>query len=353
LGSSSKVKFGLIAALLVALVVGGIAYKRKGAGAPPKLRLFAWSNYFSDDLLAKFTARTGVPVEVSFLSSNEELFAKLKAGADGYDLIQPSDYMVRQLVREGMVQPLDHRKIPRIGGILPDYKNPAYDPGLAYSVPVAWGTVGIAIDTAKVRVPEGGVGWSMLFQSPDPRRTSLLDDMREVFSIALILKGIPVNTHDEAQLAAAKADVAKAKDRVLLFTSEPKALLVKDELAIAHCYSLDAAQAKREKATIAYFIPKEGANAWTDNLAIPKGAKNVEEAHQFLDFLLEGESMASLAAEKKVAVTHEDAWKLLKQEDREDTTVYPPAEVRARLNYLEDLGDTTRIVSRLWTELKS
>jgi spermidine/putrescine transport system substrate-binding protein len=350
---SSKWKAGVVVAFLAALVVGGLAYKRKGAGAPPKLRLFAWSNYFSDELLATFTQRTGIPVEVSYLSSNEELFAKLKAGADGYDLIQPSDYMVRQLVREGMVQPLDHRKLPRLSGILPEYKNPSYDPGLAHSVPIAWGTVGIAVDTAKVKVPVDGVGWSMLFQSPDPKRTSLLDDMREVFSIALILKGIPVNTRNETELAQAKADVASAKDRVLLFTSEPKALLVKEELAIAHCYSLDAAQAKRERASIEYFIPKEGANAWTDNLAIPKGATQVEAAHQFLDFLLEGESMAKLAAEKKIAVTHEDALKLLKEEDRNDTTVYPPADVRKRLNYLEDLGDTTRVVSRLWTELKS
>lgn len=350
---SSKLKAGTVVAFLAALVVGGVAYKQRAASGPAKLRLFAWSNYFSDELLGKFTARTGVPVEVTFLSSNEELFAKLKAGADGYDLIQPSDYMVRQLVREDMVQPLDHRKIPRLGGILPDYKNPPYDPGLAHSVPIAWGTVGIAIDTTKVKVPAEGVGWAMLFQSPDPRRTSLLDDMREVFSIALILRGIPVNTRNEAELAQAKGDVAKAKDRVLLFTSEPKALLVKEELAIAHCYSLDAAQAKRERTTIQYFIPKEGANAWTDNLAIPKAAKNIEAAHQFLDFLLEGESMASLATEKKVAVTHEEAWKRLKEEDRNDRTVYPPADVRKRLNYLEDLGDTTRVVSRLWTELKS
>lgn len=350
---NSKLKAAVVVAFLGALVVGGVAYKRRGAEGPVKLRLFVWSNYFSDELLAKFTARTGIPVDLSFMSSNEELFAKLKAGADGYDLIHPSDYMVRQLARENMLVPLDHRRVPRLSGILPEYKNPSYDPGLKYSVPIAWGTVGIAIDTAKVKVPADGVGWSMLFQSPDPRRTSLLDDMREVFNIALILRGIPVNTRNESELAEAKADVAKAKDRVLLFTSEPKALLVKDELSIAHCYSLDAAQAKREKPSIQYFIPKEGADAWTDNLAIPKGAKNVEAAHQFLDFLLEGESMASLAAEKKVAVTHEDALKLLKDEDRNDPTVYPPPDVRKRLNYLEDLGDTARVVSRLWTELKS
>lgn len=351
---SSKWKIGAIVAFLGVLLVGGVTYQRKkAAGGPARLRLFAWSNYFSDELLRKFTARTGVPVDVSFLSSNEELFAKLKAGAEGYDLIQPSDYMVRQLVREGMVLPLDHRKIPRLSGILPEYRNPTYDPGLAHSVPVAWGTVGIAVDTAQVKIPADGVGWAMLFQSPEPRRTSLLDDMREVFSIALILRGISVNTRDTAQLVRAKGDVVQAKDRVLLFTSEPKALLVKGELAIAHCYSLDAAQAKREKPSIEYFIPKEGANAWTDNLAIPKGARHVEAAHQFLDFLLEGESMAALAAEKRVAVTHEDALKLLRDEDRNDATVYPPPSVRARLNYLEDLGETTRTVSRLWTELKS
>lgn len=342
----------LIPVLFVLVVVGGFFFFR-GGESRKVLRVYSWSNYFPEDMLKKFTQQSGYAVELSFLSSNEELLAKLRAGAKGYDVIQPSDYMVGQMKKLGMLSELDHAKLPNLKHLDPRFHDAAYDPGQKLSVPFTWGTTGIAVNTAKVKVPADGISWTFLTASPEPRRTSLLDDMRECFSIVLMLRGLDINTKDRAQLEKAREDITAVKNKILMFISEPKALMLKEELYVSHMFSADAAQAHAEKPEIQYFIPKEGGITWTDNFAIPKTAPNPEAAHAFINFILEPENAVKIVRERQLATPNLTARAMLTPEERENPYLYPSPEIMKRLRYLEDVGETLTVINRLWTELKS
>jgi len=343
----------ILLASVLALVLGGVFYFKPSKTERP-LRLCTWSNYYPETMLQDFTEKTGIRLELSYISSNEELLAKFKAGATDFDLIQPSDYMVRQMKHLNMLAPIDHAQLTNLSHLDPFYLELAYDPGLKYSVPFTWGTTGIAVNTAKVKLPEGqSPTWKLLLESPDARHTSLLDDMREVFGAVLMWRGESINSQDPKQLERAKGDIAGVKNRILMFSSEPRPLLLKGELNIAHVYSVDGLQAGQENRDIKYFIPSEGATLWTDNFAIPKNSARVSEAHQFINYFLDPVSAVKIATENYLATPNKTARAQLPAEHTENPSFYPPPEVMKRLHFLEDLGDTTIKINRMWTELKS
>lgn len=345
-------------ALTLAVVIGGMVYLRgragdTGGGNDEPLRMLTWSNYYPDKMLADFTQKTGIKVELSYMSSNEELFAKLRAGATGFDLIQPSDYMVRRMAELKMLAPLNHAYLTNLSHLDPYYTNLPYDPGMKFSVPFTWGTTGIAVNTAKVRVPPGPMSWKFLFQSPDPKHTSLLDDMREVFAGVLAMSGVSINTTDVKALEDARGVIQKTKNQILTFTSETKPLLLKEEIAIAHVYSCDAVQAAKENPKIKYFIPLEGGTIWTDNFAIPSTSRKQKEAHAFMDYFLDPKNALDLIQENVLATPNKTARLQLSEEERNDPSIYPPKEVLDKMQFLQDIGDTLPQMNRMWTELKS
>ncbi len=339
--------------IVLALVLGvGAVFFWRNRAQTPVLRVVSWSNYFPDESIQKFTQETGIRVELSYISSNEELFAKLKAGATGFDVIQPSDYMVRQMVALGMLLPLDASRLPNIQHLDGYYRSLPYDPGFKHSVPFNWGTTGIAINTEKVAVGES-VGWDLIFQSPDPKHTALLDDMREVFAAAFRQKGKSVNATDQPSLDEARALIADARGRILMFTSEPKPLLLNGELNIAHIYSCDGLQAAAENPKIKFFIPKDGGVIWTDNLAIPKTSRRADDAHRFVDFFLDPENAVAVVKDKWLASPNSSVLARLPPEQLQNRSLYPGPEVRQTLTFLDNIGETLETLNRLWTELKS
>lgn len=342
----------LAAVVLAALFLWNLSGLRASSRASV-VRVYSWSSYFPDEVLAGFTKRTGLKIELTYMSSNEELYAKLRAGATGFDVIQPSDYMVRQMKRANMLFPLDHARLPHLGNLDDEHRRVPYDPEQRYSVPFSWGTTGIAVNTAKVAVPPDGVSWRFLMDSPDRKHTSSFDDMREVFAAAFKLRGLSVNCVEPRALEAARHDIAAMRDRVLLFSSEPKAFLLREELTIAHIYSADAAQAGQENPNIRYFIPKEGATRWTDNLAVPLTAGNVAGAHAFIDYILEPDVALAIVREKRLATPNRAAREKLSDEERNDPAVYPSREALERTEYLDELGPAQKTMSRIWTELKT
>ena len=309
--------------LFAVALMGGIGFwlaRKSTEKSAPVLRICAWSNYLPEEVLADFHKQTGIRVELSFISSNEELFAKLRAGATGFDLIQPSDYMSRQMIRLGMLRELDHSRLGNLTNLMPEARNAAWDPGLKYTVPFSWGTTGLVVNAAKVSLAElasssasslppgegrQAPGWELLFESPDPHHTSLLDDMREVFSAMLIWKGTSPNLDAKHTIAdasnslqileTARGGLQTVREKILMFTSEPRQYLVRSELNIAHAYSMDALQAGAEKPDFHYFIPRQGAVRWADNFAIPASARHLDEAYRFLDFILEAKVASHLA----------------------------------------------------------
>jgi spermidine/putrescine transport system substrate-binding protein len=345
-------RFVLIGAV-IAIVIGGVFFMKSRVTSPGALQLYTWSSYFPEEMIEEFTKTTGIPVEVSYFSSNEELFAKMVAGAGGYDVIIPSDYMIARMINRQMLLPLDPQQLPNLAGIDPYYRELPYDKGLKYSVPFGLGYTGLVINTKFVKV-ENEVSWDILFHSPDPKHTSYLDDMREVFAMGLMHAGLPATSQDPQQLKKVAADLQKAKNQMAMFSSEPVALLLKGELHIAHAFSAHAMQVVRESKDFQFFFPKEGATSWTDNYAIPKGARRPAEAHKFINFFLEPARMAKTSEAAGLGAAAKAARDLLGAEIKANPFLYPTAQVTKRLHFLDDLtGESLTTMNRLWTEMKT
>jgi len=344
----------LVAIVLIGVVGGGFLLLRGNSkSATAKLHISTWSNYYPEDLIEEFTDKTGIKVELSYISSNEELFSKLRAGATGYDIIQPSDYMVRQMAKLGMLAELDHTQLPHLSHLDPFFAKPSYDPTLKHSVPFTWGTTGITVNTEKIKVSENDLSWRLLIDSPDPRHTSLLDDMREVFASVFFLQGISPNTTDLNAMKAAIQTLTILKPKLLTFSGEPRPLVMGREVYIAHSYSTDGVQMAVDDPKLKFFIPKEGAIVWTDNFAIPSTSREPALAHRFIDYFLDPENALKISTQNLLATPNATVKEALPETLRNNPNIYPSPETMKKLHWLEDIGDNLRKMNELWTKLKS
>ena len=322
-------------------------------GAAKVVNLAIWSNFVSQEALDDFKAKTGITVNVTNYSSNEELLAKLQAGATGFDVAVPSDYMVFAMVQLGLLEKLDAAKTPNRVGLDPQYLNKAFDPGNAYSVPFDWGTTGIAVHRDRFK---GEIkSWKQLFETPElAGKFTMLDDAREVLGAALKSMGRSLNTSTPAEIEAAKVLMKKIKPRVKSFTSEPLVGLKEGEIAVAQAYSSDALQARRDtNGKIDYIIPEEGATLWIDCLVIPKGAPHAEEAHALINYLLD--SKTDLERVKKILVgsAHKESSVSLPNDIRAIPGLFPSPAIQGKLEVMNDLGDAMALYDRAWTEVKA
>ena len=322
--------------------------------APERVvNLAIWSNYLSPELIARFEKKTGIKLQISNYSSNEELLAKLEAGASGYDVAVPSDYMVFAMSQLELVTPLDYKLLPNSKSLDPKLLKRHFDPDNKFSVPYDWGTTGIAINRS---LYSGQIrGWKDLFSKEDlAGKFSLLDDAREVIGAALKSQGLSLNSKNPEELQKAKELLFRVRSRVKAFTSEPLMPLVHGETAVAHIFMSDALQARRMKGEkIDYIIPEEGGTFWIDNLVIPKGAAHVSEAHTLINFLLEGSSNVSTVMSVMVAPANRDAYALLPKEYQNNPLLFPIPTMLARCEMIEDLGELLRTWDRIWTEIKA
>jgi spermidine/putrescine transport system substrate-binding protein len=193
----------------------------------------------------------------------------------------------------------------------------------------------------------------MLFESKQLGRVSLVDDMREVFGAVFMWQGLPLNTKEPKDLEMAKGLIRQIKNKILMFSSEPKPLLLKGEIDIGQVYSTDGIQAHRDNPKIRYFIPKEGATLWTDNFAIPASSKKAAEAHTFINYFLDPQNAVKISKENLLATPNKSAKALLPKELTDDPNFYPSQEMMKKLTFMDDLGDSLQVMNRLWTELKS
>jgi spermidine/putrescine transport system substrate-binding protein len=323
------------------------------AASPSVVNLAIWSSYVSPELLTEFKKRTGIQVQISNYSSNEELLAKLQAGASGYDVAVPSDYMVFAMIKLGLVRELDFAQLPNSKSLDPKYLKKQYDPENKYSVPYDWGTTGIAVNRD---VYKGELkGWKSLFGNPAlAGKFTLLDDAREVISAALKTQGFSLNSKSPEELAKAKALLQQIRSKIKGFTSEPMMPLVNGETSVAHVFLSDALQARKKTGgKIEYIIPEEGCTLWIDNLVIPAGASHVKEAHAFINFMLEAKSNLSTVMNVMVAPANKDAFALLPKDFQENPMLFPPAAVLAKCEMFQDLGEALVKWDRVWTEIKA
>lgn len=377
-------RLGHVAAALLLAACGRAAEDPGDAAVPARdaapaaaggrvVYVYNWPDYIARDTLANFERDTGIQAVYDIYDSNEMLEAKLLAGEPGYDLVFPSARPFAQRhIQSGAYAPLDKSKLPQLGNIDPDLLAGLedVDPGNAYTLPYLWGTTGLGINVAKVRAALGEDApldsWSLLFDPANAARLAdcgiaVLDDEQETFAAALIWKGMDANGTLGGETAAATSAYAAIRPYIRYFHSSRYVDdLAAGDVCLAMGYSGDIAQAAARSAEaengfeIRYVIPKEGALRWFDLMAIPKDARHVSEAHALMDYLLRPEVAAGIANHVAYGSPNLAALPLLAPEIAGDPSIYPPAEVLARLVDPKTLpAEVTRERVRAWTAIKT
>lgn len=332
-----------------------------------ELSVYNWNDYIDEEVLAAYEEEYGVQIIYDTYASNEDLLAKLQAGATGYDVIFPSDYMVSQMIELGLLAEIDAASLPNFANISADFKDAPFDPGNAHCVPYQWGTTGIAYRAGHEFLEENPpTSWAYLF---DPELLAqysdgginVLNDQRELLAAALFYLGYSPNTTERAELEEARDLILEAKPFWKTFNSEDydDSLLVPDEVVLSQAWSGDAAAAywntydeETEDGNWYYAIPEEGAVKWMDNICIPASSERYDTALHFVNYLLDAEVGAAITNYTYYASPNEAAREFVLPEILEDPGIYPSAEVQANLEWLTDLGDAIFIQDEMWTVIK-
>ncbi|TVQ06543.1 MAG: spermidine/putrescine ABC transporter substrate-binding protein [Leptolyngbya sp. DLM2.Bin27] len=327
-----------------------------GGGSDGTLHIYTWANYTDDGLAEAFTERTGIRVVVDIFDSNEIMLTRLQAGGgDAYSIIYPSDYMVSEMIELGLLTELDQSRITGLENLKAQWVNPAYDPNNAHSVPFNWGTTGLLYN--RDVTPATPIDWDFLWENQTAlsRRITLLDDMRETLGATLKSLGYSYNTNDPAQIEAAYNRLLELQPHIAAFkTTGFENELLGGDLSVAMAYSSDGVELTLEDDRIAYVIPASGTSLWTDTLAIPTTAPNVDAAYQWINFLLEPE-VASAAVERLYfATANQAAFDLLPNEIRENPDLYPDDEVLANSEGIVAVNaNSNDLFDQFWTRVTS
>jgi spermidine/putrescine transport system substrate-binding protein len=336
------------------------------AGARDQLHLYNWNNYIAPETIKRFEGVCQCEVVQTYYSDNEELLAKLAAGARGYDVMVPTSNAVQALIRGKQLMPLDKSKLPNLRNIDPVYLNTSFDPGNVYSVPYAMSTTIIGYNDAKMK--ELGLPtdtWAVIF---DPKylekvkgRVTVLDSANELFAAALKYLGYSANDVDPKHWDEAAATIRKAKPYWAAFNASSyiKELTV-GNIWLVHGYSndifqanLDAEAAKRPF-HILQGMPKEGAVLAVDNMVLQANAPRPDLGLKFMNFMLEGKNSSELTNLIGSGNPNMAALPFIKPEIRRNPAIFPPKDVAAKLEQLKDLtAAQRRLRSRLWTEIKA
>jgi spermidine/putrescine transport system substrate-binding protein len=336
---------------------GGSKTVAKKAAASGTLLYYNWADYVNPKTYPAFTKATGVKVQKDFFKSNEELQAKLQAGAKGYDLAAPTGYMVQILAGAGMLEEIDYSLLPNVTkNIDAKFQGLPYDKANKYSVPKDWGTTGFMYRTDKVKSKP--TSWKEFFElakGEHSGKVMVLDGIPEVIGSTAVMLGYSYNTEDEGELDQVKKELIALKPHIQAITSTNyKQSLIAGKTDLALGWNGDGAAAAA-KAPVAYVVADEGGEFWVDAYVIPKGAKNARAAHAWIDYVYEPKNNA-LETEytyygsplQRAALTGVMDKKVLA-----DPTVFPPP---AKLDKLEPNSVTakgTKLRDRIWTEFKA
>lgn len=337
------------ASLVLAALLGLVTAALPAAGE--ELNLFAWSEYVPQSVLDGFTKETGIDVNYETYASNEEMLAKLVSGAAAYDVIQPSEYTIEALVKEKQLLKLDHAKLPNLKNIGKEYWGQPHDPKLEYSVPYMSGTVGIVINTEKVKDPVKG--YVDVFQPKHKGRIVILDDALEVVTWALATDGLDPQAVTKANLDKVRPTIAKWLPLVKVYDSDsPKTPLLNGDVDLGVVWSGEAAILIQEQGKkFRYVLPKEGAHMFIDNVAIPKSAENPAAAHKFINYLLRPDVSAEISKEFPYTNPNLAARKLLTPAELANEASYPPG--NPKLSTFRDIGPMASDVDKMFTDLKA
>jgi spermidine/putrescine transport system substrate-binding protein len=325
------------------------------AAEEPKLNFYNWDTYIGETTLPDFTKGTGIDVNMSLFATNDELFAKLRAGNPGYDVIVPGSEFVERMIQADMLEPLDHAQIPNIKNISSEFiKDAPYDPGRKYSLPYTWLVIGIGYRKSKVKgIPDS---WKWLFDSDQYKgRIAVMSDASELFRNCFKYLGKSINDDSSDLIKQAEAMLTKQKPNIKTFHEDNgQDLLLAGEIDVVMEYNGDIAQVMTEDNDIDFVVPKEGAMRQSDTLAIPKGAPHPENATKFINFIFAPEVGAEISKTIKYPSPNAAAVALMPASYKDNPVIFPPAEIMAKCEYPRYLGpEFTRLLDDAMTRLRA
>jgi len=317
-----------------------------------ELHLYTWADYIKPELVEKFEAANQCKVVIDTFDSNESMYAKIRAGAAGYDVIVPSSYLIKLLVSQGLVQTLDAARLPNLKNIDPEILTKVADKKMEHSVPYAISYTVLAYRKDKVKNPEAT--WEMLNRPDCHKKICLLNDMRETLGAALKFLGHSVNTTSEKELAAARDVVAGWKKHIAKFDNEQyKSAIDSGEFVLVHGYSGDLFQVVGENDKVGILMPKEGITQSCDELAILKAAPNPGLAYKWLNFVLDAEVAAENMEWMGYLMPNAAALKKVSAEFLKNPAVAIPDSLKAKCEVIEDVGDDLAKYTKVWDEVKA
>lgn len=324
---------------------GGAASKEKVT-----LKVYNWGDYIGENVVSKFEEKYNINVVYDTFATNEEMYVKLKSGGSDYDVAIPSDYLIKRMIDENMLNKIDFNNIPNYKYIDTKFKNLAYDPGNEYSVPYMWGTVGIIYNKTMVKDPVDS--WNILWDKKYDKQIFMLDSQRDSIGITLKKLGYSLNTKKLEELEQAKEELIKQKDIVQAYVGdEVKDKMILGEAAMAVVWSGDAVFMKRENTDLEYAIPKEGSNLWFDAMVIPKTAKHQKEAEMFINFMCDTDTAFENTDYIGYSTPQTEAKKMLSEDLLSDIAAYPSDDQLKNCEVFEDLSGSIKDYDKIWTEI--
>lgn len=320
------------------------------ARAAGDLNLFAWSEYVPQEVIDGFTKETGIAVHYETYASNEEMVSKLLAGAARYDLIQPSDYMAEALIKKHKLAKIDWDKVPNVRNIAPEFRHLPGDPTDEYTLPWMTGTVGIVVNTDRVK--EEIKGYKDVFREKYAGRIIAVNDARELVTWVLSTQGKPINTITDENLEGVRPVLAEWVKLVRVFDSDsPKTALLSGDVDLGVVWSGEAAICWKEDHKFKYVLPAEGAHRFVDLLAIPASAPHKDAAQAFMNYVLRPEVSKLISDKFPYTNPNLEARKLLSKEELANPASYPKDDLN--LEMFHDIGTKASAIDRLVTEVKS
>jgi spermidine/putrescine-binding protein len=336
-----------------------------------QLNLFVWTEYIPQDIVDCFELVYDIEINREEYSSNEEMYAKVEAGGTVYDLAQPSDYIIGVMIRNSALQKMDQSRLPNLKNIGPGFLKVPGDPTGEYVVPYQAGTQAIVYDSATVTTPP--TSWTDLWKPEYAGRMVFVDDMRSVIAIALLVEGKDPNTTAAADLEAVKPRLQELVNNIKIFDSDsPKTHLIAGDADLGYVWNAEAELAAREKPSLRYAFPQEGAILWQDGWVMLKDAPHPDAAYAWMNYVLQGDvfwlmlrdfpyTMPNTAA---LEYARANTFEILDADGNTTTpqALYelyinsnitnPPPEVWAAGHFTNDVGEATPLYDRLWTEVK-
>jgi putrescine transport system substrate-binding protein len=359
-------------ACLAGLALALLAPAAASAQGERVVNFYNWSDYIDPAVLEAFTKETGVKVRYDTFDANETLETKLLAGKSGYDVVVPTGYFLQRQITAGVFQKLDKSKLPNLANAWPliAERLAFYDPGNQFAVNYMWGTTGIGYNVKKMHEilgPDAKIdSWDVVFEPEQLAKFKdcgihMLDSVDDIVPAALRYLGLDPNSTQQKDLDKAAELIAKIRPYVRKFhSSEYLNALASGEICFVVGWSGDIKQAQRRAAeakggvTIGYAIPKEGAQMFFDNLAVPKDAPHPTEAYALIDYLLRPEVAAKNTNKVQYANGNLASQKFVDKAILDDRTIYPDTVTMAKL-YTISAHDqkTQRVLNRLWTKIKT